>query len=142
MIDEAHRLRNVYQPNKIVANTIKDVLSDRRKLLYGDAAPELAAGALRAGQHHRRTRVRRSAELPRQFIGPAQARTFDALKARLQPLCTRTLRARCAATSPTRTGCRSCRSSRPSDPRTTLYDLVSEYLRRPNLQALPAASAR
>src|SRR4029079_10539496 len=33
VIDEAHRLRNVYQPSRVVANTIKSALQGRRKLL-------------------------------------------------------------------------------------------------------------
>ena len=33
VIDEAHRLRNVYKPNNVIANTLKRALHDRRKLL-------------------------------------------------------------------------------------------------------------
>src|SRR5207245_903689 len=33
VIDEAHRLRNVYKPSNIIAKTLKAALADRRKLL-------------------------------------------------------------------------------------------------------------
>lgn len=33
VIDEAHRLRNVYKPNNIIANTLKKALQERHKLL-------------------------------------------------------------------------------------------------------------
>src|SRR5437763_10545077 len=33
VIDEAHRLRNVYKPSSIIANTLKQALAHRRKLL-------------------------------------------------------------------------------------------------------------
>jgi hypothetical protein len=33
VIDEAHRLRNVYKPANVIANTLKRALEDRPKLL-------------------------------------------------------------------------------------------------------------
>ena len=33
VIDEVHRLRNVYKPNNVIATTLKSSLTDRRKLL-------------------------------------------------------------------------------------------------------------
>src|SRR5438046_511297 len=33
VIDEAHRLRNVYKPSNVIANTLKQALKDRPKLL-------------------------------------------------------------------------------------------------------------
>jgi adenine-specific DNA-methyltransferase len=33
VIDEAHRLRNVYKPSNIIANTLKGALNDDPKLL-------------------------------------------------------------------------------------------------------------
>lgn len=35
VIDEAHRLRNVYKPNNVIANTLKQALAGRKKLLLG-----------------------------------------------------------------------------------------------------------
>ncbi len=33
VIDEAHRLRNVYKPSNVIANTLKQALKDTPKLL-------------------------------------------------------------------------------------------------------------
>ena len=33
VIDEAHRLRNVYKPQNVIANTLKQALSGKHKLL-------------------------------------------------------------------------------------------------------------
>ena len=33
MIDEAHRLRNVYKPSNVIANTLKLALAGKHKLL-------------------------------------------------------------------------------------------------------------
>lgn len=33
VIDEAHRLRNVYKPSNVIANTLKNALAQKNKLL-------------------------------------------------------------------------------------------------------------
>jgi len=93
VIDEAHRLRNAYLPNKVIANTIKRVLANRRKLLL-TATPlqnsllELY-GLISIIDDHAFGDLESFKE---QFTGPTQAKTYDALKSRLKPICTRTLR--------------------------------------------------
>jgi hypothetical protein len=66
VIDEAHRLRNVYKPSNVIANTLKLALAGKHKLLL-TATPlqNSLAGAIRAGQLHRRTQLRRPEKLPR-----------------------------------------------------------------------------
>jgi superfamily II DNA or RNA helicase len=139
VIDEAHRLRNVYQPSKVVANTIKDALQGRRKLLL-TATPlqnsllELY-GLISLIDDHAFGDVQSFRD---QFMGAAQVRSYDALKTRLRPLCTRTLRRQVRGYVSYTNRLPMVEEFTPQASEDALYDLVSEYLRRPNLQALPS----
>ena len=138
VIDEAHRLRNVYKTGNKIARELKAALSHAPKLLltatplqnsllelYGLVSfiDDLTFGDLKSFRS--------------QYGRITSATSFDELKARLKPVCQRTLRrqvleyirytARIALTQ----------EFVPSEEEDFLYDLVSDYLRRPNLQALP-----
>src|SRR5215217_7138040 len=93
VIDEAHRLRNVYKPSNIIANTLREALGRCNKLLltatplqnsllelYGLVSfiDDLAFGDL--------------ASFREQFANVGNPQVFKALKGRLKPLCHRTLR--------------------------------------------------
>ena len=140
VIDEAHRLRNVYKPSNVIANTLKLALTDRRKLLL-TATPlqnsllelfglvsiidERAFGDLKSFRE--------------QFANLTQEQVFQTLKARLKPLCHRTLRRQVTAYIPFTKRLPLVEEFTPLESEDRLYDLVSEYLRRPNLHALPAS---
>lgn len=140
VIDEAHRLRNVYKPSNIIANTLKLALTDRRKLLL-TATPlqnsllelfglvsiidERAFGDLKSFRE--------------QFANLTQEQVFQTLKSRLKPLCHRTLRRQVTAYIPFTKRLPLVEEFTPLESEDRLYDLVSEYLRRPNLHALPAS---
>ena len=101
VIDEAHRLRNVYKPSNVIANTLKLALKDAPKLLL-TATPlqnsllelfglvsfvdEYAFGDL--------------ASFRAQFTHLTNQEIFDTLKARLRPMCHRTLRRQVTAYVP------------------------------------------
>ena len=106
---------------------------------HGHAAAELAAGALRPGQLHRRARLRRPEELPRAVRQSEQEQVFETLKARLKPICHRTLRRQVTAYIPYTKRLPLVEEFTPEESEDRLYDLVSEYLQRDNLQALPAS---
>jgi SNF2 family DNA or RNA helicase len=101
VIDEAHRLRNVYKPSNVIANTLKLALSERNKLLL-TATPlqnsllELF-GLVSFIDEHTFGDVKSFRE---QFGGGAQERTFQILKERLKPICHRTLRRQVTAYVP------------------------------------------
>ncbi|MFN8592332.1 MAG: SNF2-related protein [Thermomicrobiales bacterium] len=139
VIDEAHRLRNVYQPSRVVANTIKHALQGRRKLLL-TATPlqnsllELY-GLVSLIDDHAFGDVQSFRE---QFMGTNQQRSYAMLKSRLQPLCTRTLRRQVRGYVSYTNRLPLVEEFTPQESEDTLYELVSEYLRRPNLQALPS----
>lgn len=139
VIDEAHRLRNVYKPTNIIANTIKRSLEGRHKLLltatplqnsllelYGLVSfiDDRAFGDLKSFRE--------------QFSSLNQEHKFHTLKQRLKPLCHRTLRRQVTAYVPFTQRHALVEEFTPEESEDQLYHLVSEYLQRDNLQALPA----
>lgn len=140
VIDEAHRLRNVYKPSNVIANTLKQALAQKQKLLL-TATPlqnsllELF-GLVSFIDEHTFGDLKSFRE---RFANLAQDRVFHVLKERLKPLCHRTLRRQVTAYVPYTRRLALVEEFTPSDGEDRLYELVSEYLRRDNLQALPAS---
>lgn len=140
VIDEAHRLRNVYKPANIIANTLKAALKERPKLLL-TATPlqnsllELF-GLVSIIDEHAFGDLKSFRE---QFASLTQEQVFKTLKERLRPICHRTLRRQVTAYIPYTRRLPLVEEFTPEESEDRLYELVSEYLRRPNLQALPAS---
>lgn len=139
VIDEAHRLRNVYKPSNVIANTLKRALVRPPKLLL-TATPlqnsllELF-GLVSFIDEHTFGDVKSFRE---QFSNLDQPAVFQNLRERLTPLCHRTLRRQVTAYIPYTSRHALLEEFTPEETEDRLYDLVSEYLRRDNLQALPA----
>jgi adenine-specific DNA-methyltransferase len=140
VIDEAHRLRNVYKPTNVIANTLKQALKDAPKLLltatplqnsllelYGlvSVIDDRIFGDLKSFKE--------------QFANLHNKATFDRLKARLRPLCQRTLRRQVLPYVRYTKRLPIVQPFTPAESEDRLYHLVSDYLRRDNLQALPAS---
>jgi superfamily II DNA or RNA helicase len=140
VIDEAHRLRNVYKPGNKVANSIKNAVSGFQKVLltatplqnsllelYGlvSIVDEFTFGDLRSFRA--------------QFGRLASKADFDALKQRLRPICQRTLRRQVLAYVPYTNRHAMVQEFYPSAAEQQLYELVSEYLKGDKLYALPAS---
>lgn len=138
VIDEAHKLRNVYRKDSKIAQAIKDNLSHSRKLLltatplqnsllelYGLVSfiDEYTFGDLKSFKH--------------QFTRITSDSVFDDLKTRLKPHCHRTLRSQVLEYIRYTNRIPITQEFTPSAPETELYELVSEYLRKPEIQALP-----
>lgn len=140
VIDEAHRLRNVYKPSNVIANTLKMALRDAPKLLL-TATPlqnsllELF-GLVSFIDEHAFGDLKSFRE---QFTHLNDEAVFDVLKARLKPLCHRTLRRQVTAYVPFTLRHPMVQEFTPAESEDRLYNLVSEYLRRGNLHALPAS---
>lgn len=140
VIDEAHRLRNVYKPSNIIANTLKRALADRNKLLL-TATPlqnsllELF-GLISFIDEHSFGDLKSFRE---QFAGVAQERAFDLLRERLKPVCHRTLRRQVNAYVPYTNRHAILQEFSPDEAEDRLYNLVTAYLQRDNLQALPSS---
>ena len=140
VIDEAHRLRNVYKPTNVIANTLKLALGKSPKLLL-TATPlqnsllELF-GLVSFIDEHTFGDLNSFRE---QFTSLTQEQVFATLKVRLKPICHRTLRRQVLPYSKYTSRHPLVQPFTPEEGEDRLYDLVSEYLRRDNLQALPAS---
>jgi adenine-specific DNA-methyltransferase len=140
VIDEAHRLRNVYKPSNQIANTLKQALAGRNKLLL-TATPlqnsllELY-GLVSFIDEHAFGDVKSFRE---QFGNLSQEQAFRALRERLRPLCHRTLRRQVTAYVSFTQRHPLLEEFTPDEMEDRLYSLVSDYLARENLQALPAS---
>jgi ERCC4-related helicase len=140
VIDEAHRLRNVYKPSNQIANTLKNALAGRHKLLL-TATPlqnsllELY-GLVSFIDEHAFGDVKSFRE---QFGNLGQEQAFRTLRERLRPLCHRTLRRQVTAYVSFTQRHPLLEEFTPDAIEDQLYRLVSDYLSRDNLQALPAS---
>ena len=138
VVDEAHRLRNVYKTNNKIAKAIKEAIAHAPKILL-TATPlqnsllelfglvsiidEYAFGDLKS--------------FKTQYARLSEERNFDELKKRLEPVCKRTLRRQVLEyINYTNRTC-ILQEFTPREDEQQLYNVVSEYLQRPNLYALP-----
>jgi ERCC4-related helicase len=140
VIDEAHRLRNVYKPSNVVASTLKKALGERQKLLL--TATPLQNSLLELFGLVSIVDERTFGDLKsfrERFLNLDQDDVFTSLRARLAPVCHRTLRRQVVPYVPYTRRHALVEEFTPEESEDRLYDLVSEYLRRPNLQALPAS---
>lgn len=140
VIDEAHRLRNVYKPSNVVANRLRTALAGRNKILltatplqnsllelYGLVSfiDEHAFGDLKSFRE--------------QFGNLSNDAAFQTLRDRLHPLCHRTLRRQVTPYVRFTKRLALLEEFTPEQSEEHLYHLVSDYLSRDNLQALPAS---
>ncbi len=141
VFDEAHRLRNVYKPSSRIAGALRDATAGRQKLLL-TATPlqnsllELYGLASFLDPHL----FGDERSFREQFGGgagldPARA---SLLRTRLRGALTRTLRSQVLEYVRFTNRTPITQDFRPSDAEQRLYDLVSEYLQRPVLAAIPS----
>ena len=140
VIDEAHRLRNVYKTSSKIANAIKNAVASFPKVLltatplqnsllelYGlvSIIDDFAFGDFKS-YRARFARLGNDAD-------------FDDLKERLKPLCKRTLRRQVLEFVKYTNRHALVQEFTPTDDEQRLYDLVSDYLQQQTLYALPAS---
>ncbi len=138
IIDEAHRLRNVYKPSNKIGNALKEALWKRKKVLltatplqnsilelYGlvSIIDDYVFGDLKSFKSR--------------YSHQLDDNDFNELKSRLQPICKRTLRRQVLEYIKYTDRKAICEEFYPSDEEHQLYTWVSEYLQRPTLYALP-----
>ncbi|MCB0805380.1 MAG: DEAD/DEAH box helicase, partial [Bacteroidales bacterium] len=138
IIDEAHRLRNVYKPSNIIGRSIKDSFNHCKKVLltatplqnsllelYGlvSIIDDYAFGDLKSYKS--------------QYSRLSDNGSYDDLKSRLKPICQRTLRKQVLEYIKYTNRIALVEEFYPYPEEKELYDLVSEYLQRDNLNALP-----
>lgn len=138
IVDEAHRLRNVYKPQNRIANVIKESIETRKKILmtatplqnsilelYGlvSIIDDYVFGDLRSFKS--------------QFGHNLTERDYMELRRRLQPVCKRTLRRQVLEYIKYTKRIAIVEEFFPSDSEQKLYDMVTDYLSKPRLYALP-----
>jgi len=139
VIDEAHRLRNVYKKSNKIAKILKEALAPINKVLltatplqnsllelYGliSILDEQVFGDLDSFRN--------------QYGRITDAQSFASLKQRIAPICKRTLRQQVQAYVSYTKRIPLVQRFTPSSDEQRLYALVSDYLRRPELNALPS----
>lgn len=140
IVDEAHRLRNVYKNSSKIASAIKQAINPYPKVLltatplqnsllelYGlvSIIDDYAFGDFKS------YRAR--------FARISNDEDFSELKERLRPICKRTLRRQVLEYVKYTNRHAIVQEFVPSSDEQRLYNLVSEYLQRPKLYALPAS---
>jgi ERCC4-related helicase len=143
VIDEAHRLRNVYKPSNKIANSIKQSIKQSPKILltatplhnsllelYGlvSIIDEYTFGDLKSFKE--------------QFGRLTSEDDFAELKVRLKPVCQRTLRKQVLEYVRFTNRIPITQEFFPSEEEQRLYDLVSNYLQKDNLYALPSSQRK
>lgn len=138
VIDEAHRLRNVYKPENKTARALKDALAFAPKVLLTATPLQNSLLELYGLVSFVDERVFGDLDSFRtQFVGTKDAASFDALKKRIEPICKRTLRRQVEAYVKYTKRIPLLQEFIPGPDETALYHLVSEYLQRDSLFALP-----
>ena len=140
VIDEAHRLRNVYRPDNRTGRALKGALANAPKVLltatplqnslmelYGlvSLIDDYAFGDAKSFRA--------------QYARLTGDNAFGELKSRLEPVCHRTLRRQVLEYIRYTNRIPITQEFVPTAREQALYDMVSDYLRRPSLQALPSS---
>lgn len=138
VIDEAHRLRNVYKPDNKTANILREALANVPKVLLTATPLQNSLLELYGLVSIVDDRVFGDLDsFKTQFGQLKDAASFDALKSRIQPICKRTLRRQVEAYVKYTRRIPMLEEFMPGADETRLYNLVSEYLQRDSLFALP-----
>lgn len=153
VIDEAHRLRNVYKTSNKIAREIKDAIQEYPKLLltatplqnsllelYGltSIVDEHIFGDLNSFKANY-AKVSREQDIYENELGLVEPKQemFADLRERLKPICIRTLRRQVLEYINYRDRKPITQDYIPTEQEIELYDGMSEYLQRPKLYALP-----
>jgi SNF2 family DNA or RNA helicase len=140
VIDEAHRLRNVYRADNRIGKALKHALATAPKVLLTATPLQNSLMELYGLVSLIDDYVFGDAKSFRtQYARLAGDNLFDELKNRLKPVCYRTLRRQVLEYIRYTNRIPLTQEFVPTEAEQTLYDMVSEYLRRPSLQALPSS---
>ena len=146
VIDEAHRLRNVYKPGNKIAKAIKEALEGSPKILL-TATPlqnsllELY-GLVSIIDDYTFGDLKSFKAQYSKVNGAAEETTFNELKERLKPVCKRTLRRQVLEYIRYTNRTAIIEEFYPTENEQRLYDLVSDYLQRESLFALPQSQRK
>ena len=139
VIDEAHRLRNVYKKGNKIAAAIRDALGRTFKVMLTATPLQNSLLELYGMVSIIDEKVFGDLDSFRIKYGRLNDNmSFSELKQRIQPICKRTLRKDVEAYVPYTKRIAMVEEFTPSSDEQRLYLLVSDYLQRPLLNALPS----
>ena len=136
VLDEAHRLRNVYKNGNIIARTLKNAMAHVQSKVLLTATP-LQNSLLELYGLVSIIDGRVFGDLDSFRAQFTDRANFDALRKRLAPVCKRTLRQQVQPYVSYTARRAIVQEFTPSDEERELSRLVADYLRRPDLKALP-----
>lgn len=139
VMDEAHRLRNVYKPSNVIGRTLKDALAHVHSKVLLTATP-LQNSLLELYGLVSMVDDRVFGDLDSfraQFSSQSRDAAFPVLRTRLAPVCKRTLRRQVQPYVSYTARRAIVQDFTPSNDESELRERVSEYLTRPNIRALP-----
>ena len=139
VLDEAHRLRNVYKTSNVIAKALKGALAHVHSKVLLTATPlQNSLLELYGLVSMIDDRVFGDIDSFRaQFTTQGRNQAFGSLRDRLASVCKRTLRKQVQPYVSYTTRKAIVQEFTPSDEEKELSCLVADYLRRPNLKALP-----
>ncbi len=142
VIDEAHRLRNVYKTGNKIARALQNAIGSYPKVLL-TATPlqnslmELYGLVSFIDPHIFGSKDSFRDQFVR-FSNTSRTATFKSLRSRISPICQRTLRNQITEYIRYTNRVSLTQDFTPTDDEVKLYDMVSSYLQRPNAFALPS----
>ncbi len=139
VLDEAHRLRNVYKTSNVIAKALKDALAHVHSKVLLTATPlQNSLLELYGLVSMIDDRVFGDIDSFRtQFTAQGRDQAFGSLRERLAPVCKRALRKQVQPYVSYTARRAIVEEFTPSREEQELSRLVADYLRRPNLKALP-----
>lgn len=139
VLDEAHRLRNVYKTGNVIAKALRDALAHVHAKILLTATPlQNSLLELYGLISFIDDRVFGDLESFRsQFGTQLRSASLGDLRQRIAPICQRTLRRQVQPYVSYTSRRAMVQDFTPSEDERELSQLVADYLRRPNLKALP-----
>lgn len=143
IIDEAHRLRNVYKKSNKIARSIRDSIGSRPKVLltatpFQNSLMELYGLVSFIDDHLFGNESSFRDQFARSAVEIGED-GFNDLRLRMRPVCQRTLRRQVSEYVRYTNRTSITQDFTPTDDEVELYNGVSEYLQRPDSFALPSS---
>ena len=142
IVDEAHRLRNVYKKSNKIARSIRDSIGSRPKVLltatpFQNSLMELYGLVSFIDEHLFGNEGSFREQFARSAVEIGED-GFSDLRSRMRPVCQRTLRRQVSEYVRYTNRISITQDFTPTDDEVDLYNGVSEYLQRPDSFALPS----
>ena len=139
IIDEAHYLRNSYKPSNIIGNTLRNALEGRRKILLTATPLQNSILELFGLASFIDENIFGDIKSFKSQFTRAGEVEFEDLRDRIAPICNRTLRRQVQEYINYTNRIPITEQFVPTDEEHALYEMVTEYLQKEFLFALPAS---